>query len=127
MTRRKQSHSGPTGESRVGHLSRIKRYMEEAEDRGWWYGPDKTVCDRHVEDGALAQLIAERAEATACSYCDRTGSEPFAAPLDVLIERIGTSLTQPSARIPAGRRSSQSNSTTASQSASELKGVTPAS
>ena len=79
-------------ESRVGHLSRIKRYMEEAEDRGWWYGPDKTVCDRHVEDGALAQLIAVGAEATACSYCDRTGSEPFAAPLDVLIDRIGTSL-----------------------------------
>jgi hypothetical protein len=66
--------------------------MEEAEDRGWWYGPDKAVCDRHVEDGALAQLIAERAGAAVCSYCDRTGSEPFAAPLDVLIERIGTSL-----------------------------------
>lgn len=73
-------------------MSLIKRYMEEAEDRGWWNGPDKTVCDRHVEDDALARLIAECAEETTCSYCDRTGSEPFAAPLDVLIERIGTSL-----------------------------------
>jgi hypothetical protein len=37
--------------------------MEEAEDRGWWYGPDKTVCDRHVEDGALAQLTNHSHEA----------------------------------------------------------------
>jgi hypothetical protein len=66
--------------------------MEEAEERGWWNGPDKTVCDRHVEDDALERLIAERAEATTCSYCNRTGSKPFAAPLEVLIERIGTSL-----------------------------------
>jgi hypothetical protein len=73
-------------------VSRIKRYMEEAEERGWWNGPDKTVCDRHVEDDALARLIAERAEATTCSCYDRTGSEPFAAPLDDLTERIGTSL-----------------------------------
>jgi hypothetical protein len=73
-------------------VSLIKRYMEEAEERGWWNGPDKTVCDRHVEDDALARLISERAGETACSYCDRTESEPFAAPLDVLIERIGTSL-----------------------------------
>jgi hypothetical protein len=73
-------------------VSLIKRYMEEAEARGWWNAPDKTVCDRHVEDDALERLIAERAEETTCSYCDRTGTEPFAAPLDVLIERIGTSL-----------------------------------
>jgi hypothetical protein len=73
-------------------MSLVKRAMEDAEARGWSNGPDKTVCDRHVEDDALERLIAERAEETTCSYCERTDAEPFAAPLDVLIERIGTSL-----------------------------------
>jgi hypothetical protein len=66
----------------------IKRQMEEDEGRGWSSGGDKHVCAEHVEDDALAQLIAESASATPCSYCGREGG----APLDVLIERIGTSL-----------------------------------
>jgi hypothetical protein len=66
----------------------IKRQMEEDEEQGWSSGGNKHVCAEHVEDDALARLIAESASPTPCSYCGREGS----APLDVLIERIGTSV-----------------------------------
>src|SRR5450759_5559422 len=69
-------------------VSLIKRQMDEAEERGWSSGGDKHVSAEHVEDDALAQLITESASAAPCSYCGREGG----APLDVLIERIGTSL-----------------------------------
>jgi hypothetical protein len=62
--------------------------MEEDEERGWSSGGDKYVCAEHVEDYALELLIEESASPTPCTYCGREG----AAPLDVLIERIGTSL-----------------------------------
>lgn len=66
----------------------IKRQMEEDDERGWSSGGDKYVCAEHVEDYALERLIEENASPTPCSYCGREG----AAPLDVLIERMGTSL-----------------------------------
>jgi hypothetical protein len=79
----------------VGRLmSMIKRQMEEDEERGWSSVGDKYVCAAHVEDEALKRLIAENAESTSCSYCNREGSEPFAAPIDDLIERIGTSIPE---------------------------------
>lgn len=67
----------------------IKRQIEEDEERGWSSGGNKHVCAAHVEDAALAKLIAEHASSTRCSYCGREGS----APIDVLIERIATSLS----------------------------------
>jgi hypothetical protein len=69
-----------------------KRLMEEAEERGWWSGGEKWVCAAHVEDDALERLIHDNASSTSCSYCERESDEPFAAELDVLIERIATSL-----------------------------------
>jgi hypothetical protein len=69
-----------------------KRQMEDDEERGWSSGGEKWVCPAHVEDEALERLIADSATSTSCSYCDREDSEPFAAELDVLIERIGTSI-----------------------------------
>ncbi len=69
-------------------VSLIKRQMEEDEERGWSSGGDKHVCAVHVNDYALARLIAEHASVTQCTYCGREGG----APLDVLIERIGSSL-----------------------------------
>jgi hypothetical protein len=62
--------------------------MEEDEERGWSSGGNKDVCARHVEDYALERLIEENASTTSCTYCGREG----AAPLDVLIKRIATSL-----------------------------------
>jgi hypothetical protein len=62
--------------------------MEADEERGWGSGGDKYVCAAHVEDEALERLIEENATPTACTYCGHEG----AAPVDALIERIGTSL-----------------------------------
>jgi hypothetical protein len=69
-------------------VSLIKRQMEEDEERGWSSGSDKYVCADHVEDDALIRLIAENTSSAQCSYCGHADS----APLDTLIERIGTSL-----------------------------------
>lgn len=62
--------------------------MEEDEERGWSSAGEKYVCADHVEDYALAELIAENVADAQCTYC---GGEN-AAPIDVLIERIGSSL-----------------------------------
>src|SRR5579863_522995 len=62
--------------------------MEEDEERGWSSGGDKYVCAEHVEDDVLITLIAENTSSTPCSHCGREGG----APVDVLIERIGSSL-----------------------------------
>jgi hypothetical protein len=69
-------------------VSFIKRQMEEDEELGWSGGGDKYVCADHVDDDALARLIAENASSAQCSYCGHADS----APLDTLIERIATSL-----------------------------------
>jgi hypothetical protein len=66
--------------------------MEEAWDRGWSSAVEKWVCSGHVEDYALEELIAENATSTICSYCNRQADEPFAAELDLVIERIATGL-----------------------------------
>jgi hypothetical protein len=71
-----------------------KRQLEEDWERGWSSAGDKYVCDLHVEDDALARLIADRAERTTCSYCDRVEDEAFAAPIDDLIERIAEGLQE---------------------------------
>lgn len=70
----------------------VKRQMEEEAARGWRSGGEKWVCAEHVEDEALAELIAANPSSTSCSYCDRREPKPFAAELDLVIERIGTSL-----------------------------------
>jgi hypothetical protein len=69
-----------------------KRQLEEEQERGWRSVGGKTVCDRHIEEDELADLVRATATETRCSYCDRSGDKPFAAELDVLIERIATSL-----------------------------------
>lgn len=69
-------------------MSQTKRQIEGDEERGWSSGGDKYVCAEHVEDDALARLIVENASPTPCSYCGRQDG----APIDVLLERIGSSL-----------------------------------
>lgn len=71
-----------------------KRQLEEDWERGWSSGGDKFVCDAHVEDDALAQLIEETAESVTCSYCSRVEDAPFAAPIDQIIQRIAEGLQE---------------------------------
>jgi hypothetical protein len=76
------------GLGRLAGVGLVKRQMEEDDERGWSSGGDKHVCAEHAGDEVLRSLIAEHASATTCSYCGREVS----APIDVLIERIGSSL-----------------------------------
>lgn len=73
-------------------MGMAKRQMEEDEERGWSSVGQKWCCADHVEDDALEALIAENATSTECSYCDREEAKPFAAEVDLIVERIGTSL-----------------------------------
>lgn len=66
--------------------------MENDWDRGWSSAGHKWVCAAHVEDSALEQLIADNATSASCSYCNRKADKPFAAELDLLIERIAVGL-----------------------------------
>jgi hypothetical protein len=79
---------GATRFASVADVSLTKGQMEEDEERGWSSGGNKYVCAEHVEDDALVTLITENTWPTPCSYCGREDS----APIDVLIERIGSSL-----------------------------------
>jgi HEPN/RES N-terminal domain 1/RES domain len=69
-----------------------KRQMEEDEARGWSSVGEKWCCADHVEDEALEELIAVSATSNVCSYCGCEGDEPFAADVDLIVERIATSL-----------------------------------
>lgn len=69
-----------------------KRQMEEDEARGWSSVGEKWCCPGHVEDDALERLIAGSATSKLCSYCGRERDEPFAAEVDLIVERIATSL-----------------------------------
>jgi HEPN/RES N-terminal domain 1 len=71
-----------------------KRQMEEDEERGWSSVGEKWCCADHVEDDALGALIADEATSTVCSYCGREAEEPFAATVDLIIERFAESLPQ---------------------------------
>jgi hypothetical protein len=64
--------------------------MEEDEERGWSSAGEKYVCAEHVEDYALAKLIAENVTSARCTYCGSEG----AVHIDVLVERIGSSLPE---------------------------------
>lgn len=68
------------------------RQREEDEARGWSSVGEKWTCPDHVEDEALEALIVENATSTTCSYCDRKEEKPFAVDVDLIVERIGTSL-----------------------------------
>jgi RES domain-containing protein len=70
----------------------VKRQMEEDWDRGWHSAGDKSVCEAHLGDDALRAIVAADASETRCSYCERSGDAPFAVPIDLIIERVATSL-----------------------------------
>jgi hypothetical protein len=71
-----------------------KRQMEEDEERGWSSVGEKWCCADHVEDDALEALIADEAASTVCSYCGGEAKEPFAAAVDLIVERFAESLPQ---------------------------------
>lgn len=75
-------------------MGSAKRQMEEDEERGWSSVGEKWCCADHVEDDALEALIANEATSTACSYCGRQAEEPFAAAVDLIVERFAESLPQ---------------------------------
>lgn len=54
--------------------------------------PGYAVCDRCVDDDALAAFVADNADATTCSFCGRDGEESIAADTDAVVLRIGEAL-----------------------------------
>lgn len=58
------------------------------EERGWSDAPDKYVCDRHLDDDYLRELVASAPDESHCDYCDRVEDEPFAIHLQVLVEEV---------------------------------------
>jgi hypothetical protein len=68
-----------------------KNRMLEEEGRGW-RSRDKYVCAAHVEDDELLKVVEANLVSTSCSYCDRQGTDPIAAELDVVTERVAVSL-----------------------------------
>jgi hypothetical protein len=73
-------------------MGMAKRQMEEDEARGWSSVGEKWCCADHVEDEALKELIAINAISNACSYCGCERDDPFAVEVDLIVERIATSL-----------------------------------
>jgi len=58
------------------------------------YSPPRAafVCDRHVDDYAIEALIHKHASSTSCDFCDRAGSDPFAADASLILDRISGAL-----------------------------------
>ena len=46
------------------------------------FGVGGYVCDECVSDEALKEFVRDHAEATECSFCDRSADEPIAADTD---------------------------------------------
>lgn len=51
-----------------------------------------TVCGDCAQDEDLTAWVTRNADATVCSYCDRTGRMPFAAPMIDLVQFVNTCL-----------------------------------
>ena len=66
-----------------------KEHAEDVAARGFG-DSDKTICDQHLHEQALKDVIVGVACEVSCSYCDRVGSEddPIAASLEGLADHL---------------------------------------
>jgi hypothetical protein len=56
-------------------MGRVKAWLMEQEERGWWSTPEKYVCVECFEEEYLQEFVKENAEALKCDYCDSTAEE----------------------------------------------------
>jgi len=57
-----------------------------------WNAPDKSVCDQCVEDEFLKSTIRANATEKKCDYCGRISDKNIAAPVEVILEPIASTL-----------------------------------
>jgi|AntRauTorcE11898_2_1112593.scaffolds.fasta_scaffold00558_2 hypothetical protein len=74
-------------------MGRAKKEWIEAQERGW-SAPDTHVCAHCLEDLFLQQVVEDNVTEHACSYCERTSSQPIAAPLDEVLPYIAGAFFQ---------------------------------
>lgn len=55
-------------------------------------GDDEFVCAECFGDQGMKDFCSNHAERTKCDFCDATGDEPIAAPLDEVIEHINATI-----------------------------------
>ena len=66
----------------------MKDKMIEEQSRGW-SSVDKRVCDKCLNDYALAKFVKDRATEKKCDYCGRASKErPIAVPVDDVMPEI---------------------------------------
>ena len=78
----------------------------EAEDRGWYDGPDRFVCAECADDEFLAAMVEAELVEPECDYCGAVSPDgtPIAAPVGVLIAGVGRAVnwywTDPAEELP---------------------------
>lgn len=75
-------------------MGAAKRDWERQSELGWSPGADTFVCGDCLCDDALAEVVAAHLKSTECSYCGREGTEPIAAPLDAVTERMAACINR---------------------------------
>ncbi len=79
-------------------MGRAKEWMLEQEERGWYEGPDSSVCPDCFDDDVLSSFVREHADAFECDYCGNTSQDngedpgPIAAPFNAVMEVIAEGL-----------------------------------
>ena len=73
-----------------GELGGAKRHYEEMTEGGLdlFAAEGEYVCAECFADAALRSAVREMASFEECSFCDATGSEPIAAPLEDVVRHI---------------------------------------
>lgn len=71
----------------------VKHEWMEAVERGWNDIEDKYVCETCVDDEFLKEQILSQLVATQCDYCQAESGEPIAAPVEVVQEPIGETVS----------------------------------
>jgi hypothetical protein len=67
----------------------VKTEWMEAQERGWADIDDKHVCEECVDDEFLQQQIRLAVAVDTCDYCHRTERNAIAAPVCVVLDRVG--------------------------------------
>lgn len=82
-----------------------KNMMLREDDQGWSYlDADLHVCAECFDDEAIRGFIENSASKLACSYCGQSADEPIAAPMNSVLEVIGSAVaygyTDPANSLP---------------------------
>lgn len=71
-----------------------KERMLREDERGWSYlDADLHVCAECFDDEAIRDFIEENASELECSYCHKRGDKPIAAPMNSVLEVIGSAVS----------------------------------